>query len=174
MFAWILIFVSGDLSSLATAKHPVHFVTEDGNLSPSAFIPFCEFGGDDSIMGRKIKAFKNISVCNSFKAKIFNDQLCYEVDLQKFRDDENIEKQLKLGFAFFMDYNEDRQVTSAKGFIPRERSYVLRIINSDQRHQAFIHLNTVGEIEFHKCGMFSNLYFSLLHRTCTTYWRRRL
>ena len=150
--------VSGDLSSLATAKHPVHFVTEDGKLSPSAFIPFCEFGGDDSIMGRKIQAFKNISVCNSFKAKIFNDQLCYEVDLQKFRDDENIEKQLKLGFAFFMDYNEDRQVTSAEGFIPRERSYVLRIINSGQRHQAFIHLNTVGEIEFHKC--LSNLYFS--------------
>ena len=57
----MLLFRAWDLSSLATAKHPVHFVTDDGKLSPSAFIPFCEFGGDDSIMGRKIGAFKQTS-----------------------------------------------------------------------------------------------------------------
>ena len=73
---------------MISVKHPVHIIKKDEEFSPSAFIPFCEFGGDDSIMGRKIDAFKNISVCNSFKAKIFNDQLCYEVDLQKFRNDE--------------------------------------------------------------------------------------
>ena len=39
------------------------------------------------------------------------DQLCYEVDLNKYKNYDNIEQQLKLGFVFFMDYNEDRQVT---------------------------------------------------------------
>ena len=57
MFAWILIFVSGDFSSLATAKHPVHFVTEYGKLSPSAFIPFCEFGGNMTAMGLNTELF---------------------------------------------------------------------------------------------------------------------
>ena len=32
-------------------NHPVHIIDMEGNLSPSAFIPFCEFGGNMSIMG---------------------------------------------------------------------------------------------------------------------------
>ena len=63
-----------------------------------------------SIVGVKIDQF-DVPVCNSFQAKILNDQLCYEVDLNKFSIKDNIDNELKLGFAFLMDYNEDRQVT---------------------------------------------------------------
>ena len=61
-------------------------------------------------MGVKIEGF-HIPVCNTFQAKIFNDQLCYEVDLNIHSYENNIEKQLQAGFYFLMDYNEDRQVT---------------------------------------------------------------
>ena len=61
-------------------------------------------------LGTKIDQF-DVPVCNSFKAKLFNDQLCYEVDLNKFADRNNVESQLDLGFNFIKDYNEDRQVT---------------------------------------------------------------
>ena len=45
-------------------------------------------------MGTKAERF-NYSVCNSFEEKILNDQLCYEVDLEKFKNKDNINEQLK-------------------------------------------------------------------------------
>ena len=148
MFAWILIFVSGDLSSLATAKHPVHFVTEDGNLSPSAFIPFCEFGGNTSAMGVKIDMF-DVPVCSVFQAKILNDQLCYEVDLDRFANENNIDRDLELGFSFILDYNEDRQVTlDSDIFEENHFGLASGIVESDHDHQAFIYLDTIGEFKW--------------------------
>ena len=49
-------------------------------------------------------------VCNSFEAVVRDDQLCYEVDLERYKDKLNIKNQLERGLAFVMDYNEDRQV----------------------------------------------------------------
>ena len=60
-------------------NHPVHIEDKDGNLSPTALIPFCEFGGNMSVMGVKIDLF-DVPVCNSFRPKIVQDQLCYTVD----------------------------------------------------------------------------------------------
>ena len=47
-------------------------------------------------MGIMIEQFE-VSICNSFKAKVLNDQLCYEVDLNFHSDKNNIENELKLG-----------------------------------------------------------------------------
>ena len=67
------------------SNHPVHILDEEGNFSPSSFIPFCAFGNDMKSMGREINGFDD-PVCDSFEAKIRNDQLCYEVDLEKYKD----------------------------------------------------------------------------------------
>ena len=115
-------------------------------MAPSAFIPFCEFGGNMSSMGVKIDQF-NFPVCNSFRAKIYNDQLCYEVDLNKFSIKNNIENELKLGFAFIMDYNEDRQVTFDQDFVEdlaSNHGLVLSIDKSNNDKNAMIYLNTIG------------------------------
>ena len=64
----------------SVTNHPVHIITKDNKISTSAFIPFCEFGGNMSSMGVKINQFQ-IPVCNSFKPKILNSQNCYDVDL---------------------------------------------------------------------------------------------
>ena len=63
--------------------HPIHIIDQDGELSPTALIPFCEFGGNMSAMGVKIKQF-DVPVCNSFRPKIIRDQLCYTVDPNKY------------------------------------------------------------------------------------------
>ena len=47
-----------------------------------------------STMGVKIDQF-DVPVCNSFQAKILNDQLCYEVDLKRFAAKDNIENEVK-------------------------------------------------------------------------------
>ena len=44
-------------------------------------------------MGNKVDSF-DVPVCNSFKAVLHNDQICYQVDIEKFRDEEMLEKQL--------------------------------------------------------------------------------
>ena len=100
-----------------------------------------------SAVGVKIDQF-DVPVCNSFQAKILNDQLCYEVDLNKFSDRKNIAKDLKLGFYFLMDYSEDRQVTFDKTITKdKEISMANNILKSDEDQHAFIYLNTIGRYD---------------------------
>ena len=69
-------------------------------------IPFCEFGGNMSVMGVKIDQF-DVPVCNSFKAKIIRDQLCYQVDPNKYKNKIDLKGDLSL--SLFIHYNEDRE-----------------------------------------------------------------
>ena len=89
-------------------NHPVHIIDGNGEYSQSAFIPFCSFGENMKEMGTKIDTF-DVPVCNSFKPKIYKNQLCYQVDLEKFKDKQKLKKQLKLGLDLLLDYNEERQ-----------------------------------------------------------------
>ena len=130
---------------LMITNHPVHIMTQDNKKSPSAFIPFCEFGGNMSGMGRIIDLF-NVPVCKSFQAKIKDDQLCYEVDLNRFTDKDNIDKELKLGFYFVMDYNEDRQVTFNLSPNNTKRiGLASTFVQSNHNQHASIYLGTIGE-----------------------------
>ena len=142
------------LLDLLNINHPVHVISSDNQLSPSAFIPFCDFGGNMSAMGVDINEF-DVPVCNSFEEKILNDQLCYEVDLKKFSNPDNIENELKVGFYFLMDYNEDRQVTFNQepknlifqAFAKKVKSMNLAtsIAQSNLEKKAVIYLDTVGK-----------------------------
>ena len=87
----------------------MHIIDKDENLLPSAFIPFCAFGNNISTLGVKIDKF-DIPVCNSFKAKILNDQLCYEVDVNEVIDKQVLKKELDIGLTLLIDHNEDREV----------------------------------------------------------------
>ena len=98
-------------------------------------------------MGFKIDQF-DVPVCNSFQPKILNDQLCYEVDLNSLSNKANIQRELKSGLNFLMDYNEDRQVIFDDDNSPSENedvSLTRNIVESNQDQQAFIYLNTVGK-----------------------------
>lgn len=102
-------------------------------LNPSAFIPFCSFGNDLEIMGAKIDGFDD-PVCNSFKTKIVKNHLCYEVDLEKFKSDDNIVGQLENGLSLILDYNEDKQI------IDRETKNM-----QNKAGMVHIHLDTISE-----------------------------
>ena len=92
-------------------NHPVHIFDDNGNPSPSAFIPFCQFGKSKNVsaMGMKTDLF-SVPVCNSFKAKIFYNQLCYEVDVKDiFKKNHFTSTELELGLSFLVDTNFNRQ-----------------------------------------------------------------
>ena len=99
-----------------------------------------------SVVGVKLDQFDD-PVCNSFQDKVVNDQLCYEVDLNRFSNKSNIAKELELGFYFLMDYNEDRQVTKQSPFAEQEKRSGIgaNLLESDKNQHAFIYLNTIGK-----------------------------
>ena len=122
-------------------------MTSDGEMSPSAFIPFCEFG--DIKMGVKIDNF-SAPVCNVFKAAVLNDQLCYEVDLDFYarKAPQNIQNKLyQDGFSFLMDYNEDRQIISDNANVKvQEFGLASTLVDSEDSQHANVYLNTIGKI----------------------------
>ena len=68
------------------------------------------------------------------------------IDLENFRNNDNIQKQLKEGLVFIMDYNEDRQTWSddgSQGSSDRNGLFE-RIEISNDNAGAFIYINTIG------------------------------
>ena len=98
-----------------------------------------------SAMGIMIDQFDQ-PVCNSFQAKVMNDRLCYEVDLNKYSDNNNVENELELGFNLLMDYNEDRQVIFAQNNSETKVGLAKSVASSDHNEHAFVYLNTIGRI----------------------------
>ena len=70
-------------------------------------IPFCEFGGNMSVMGIKMDQF-DVPVCNSFRPIIVLDQLCYQVDPNEYKNRIDLEGDISL--SLFIHYNEERQI----------------------------------------------------------------
>ena len=126
--------------------HPIHILDKMGKVSPSAFVPFCAFGRSKSTIGQMMEDYE-LPVCNKFQAKILSDQLCYEIDLEKYKKKENLENDLISGLVFFMDYNEDRQVTLEENYETIENElFVDRVDASLDEAKASIYLNTIGDI----------------------------
>ena len=85
----------------------------------------------------------DVPVCNSFQATIRNDQLCYKVDLNKFKNDSVIKKQLELGLTMILDFNEDRQI-HGNPFLKKIKNSKNIVYSSDQENTVKIHLDTIG------------------------------
>ena len=130
------------------SNHPVHILDDEGNLSPTALIPFCEFGGNISAMGIKIDQFE-VPVCNSFKPKYVFNQLCYEVDPNEYVSKVLNEKGKELGLTLIIDYNEDRQlIFNAKEnqqLILDSKSSLNTFTNVELANEDFVYLGTTGK-----------------------------
>ena len=58
-------------------------------------------------------------MCHGFKRKIFLDQLCYEIDLDKISD--VTVKDLSIGLTFLVDVNREREFSSKATFPENSR-----------------------------------------------------
>ena len=95
-------------------------------------------------MGKEINGFDN-PVCDSFEAKIRNDQLCYEVDLEKFKDQKRIKEQLKSGLVLILDYNLERQSDT---YNPQK---VIKLESEENDEKdVHIYLDTISKLNFIK------------------------
>ena len=87
-------------------NHPAHI--SDRNTI-SAFIPFCSFGFNVDLIGEKLSNFQ-VPVCSLFRKKIFSGQVCYEADLNQFKNKIDWKRALKKGFSFILDTNDEYDV----------------------------------------------------------------
>ena len=67
--------------------HPVHLTADrEGNLPPSALVPFCSYQGESSLLGRQLPEMGNLTVCDKFRPTILEGQLCYTLDSALFKE----------------------------------------------------------------------------------------
>ena len=151
-------------------NHPVHLIDTYGKMSPTAFIPFCSFGGDMLVVGAENENYA-YPLCNSFKPKVRNDQLCYEIDLESFKDPDKIVKQLKYGLVLILDYNDERQMSKENIGIKNVKEFENILINSQEENSATIHLDTVSKFQSY---LISNKHITLDSRSSDFNWRRKL
>ena len=62
-----------------------------------------------SLLGRKVKGFQD-PVCSAFTRKVVNSQLCYEVDLNRFRGQVDWEESLQSGLSLVIGTNDEYDV----------------------------------------------------------------
>ena len=62
-----------------------------------------------SLLGRKVNGFQD-PVCSAFTRKIVNNQLCYEIDLNRFRDQVDWKESLQSGLSLVIDTNDEYDV----------------------------------------------------------------
>ena len=73
--------------SQALSLHPIHLTPDkEGNLPPSALVPFCSYQGESDSVGTKRPELGNITICNKFQPTILEGQLCYSLDITKLKE----------------------------------------------------------------------------------------
>ena len=126
-------------------NHPAHI--SDRNTI-SAFIPFCSFGFNVDLIGEKLSNFQ-VPVCSLFRKKIFSGQVCYEADLNQFKNKIDWKRALKKGFSFIIDTNDEYDVKNLfQRKSPRslENNLELEIFQeTEDDHNFVVILKTISE-----------------------------
>ena len=93
-----------------------------------------------SAVGVNIDQF-DVPVCNTFQARIVNDQPCYEVDLNRVSNKSNISDKEDIG-----------------------NGMAANLLESDKNQHAFIYLETIGKELRHKPTKNQHHFFLYLYR----------
>ena len=90
-----------------------------------------------------------VPVCNLFRKKIFSGQVCYEADLNQFKDKIDWKRALKKGFIFIIDTNDEYDVKNLfQRKSPRslENNLELEIFQeTEDDHNFVVMLKTISE-----------------------------
>ena len=125
----------------AISTHPVHILNDLGEMSPSSFIPFCDFGNNMSAMGISVPELE-YPVCNKFQPILLKGQMCYQVDVSDIAGTHDA----GLGLTFIMDYNTERMFDPKSSAVNERVAGLYDMQNKDENEQeAMIYIHTLGE-----------------------------
>ena len=101
------------------------------------------------LIGKKLSHFQ-VPVCSLFRKKIFSGQVCYEADLNQFKNKIDWKKALKKGLSFIIDPNDEYDVKNLfQRKSPRrlENNLELDIFKeTEDDHKFAVMLKTISEI----------------------------
>ena len=89
-----------------------------------------------SAMGTTIPQFE-LPVCTSFKPHVIRDRLCYQLDVNKMRENIETGRAMKTGLILALDYNRERSLSDPAGLHKLQES-------ADQYRHATIRIETLG------------------------------
>ena len=101
-----------------------------------------------SALGVKIDEF-SVPVCNCFKPKIIKDQLCYEMDPNKYITEETNHKAFQTGIILLISYNEDRQTFQKSRKVTKSKN-IKNSLTMSRKHRTMerVFLGTKGKFYF--------------------------
>ena len=127
-------------------NHPAHITEIEGRKSPSAFIPFCSFGGNMSAVGQHSQQFDQ-PTCNSFRETILDGNLCYEIDPSKFENRGNLKESKNIGLSLLIDNNEEydtRKIILKGESTSNQEDFTEGFVRFEERHKILIHIQTIS------------------------------
>ena len=126
--------------------HPVHILDAFNSVTPSAFIPFCSFGGNMSVLGKKIDQFP-VPVCNKFVKTTLNGQVCYSIDVNELKQSIRFNRTThKIGLNLYLDYNQEKQTLEVRnGALQRVDSIFKYKGYGAANNEAIIYFGTLGK-----------------------------
>ena len=139
------IFPSSDNVSLDLLTQPVHILDDSGNLSPSAFIPFCSFEGNSDLLGREYGNF-SLPVCSSFRRRIFDGQICYQIDVDGMINNKTAAGLQKEGLSLLVDTNAEYDLSRLDGKSPDEEIFddFTEEFFEAEDHKIMIYIETIS------------------------------
>ena len=107
------------------------------------------------MLGVRIEQFE-APVCNSFKARVVKDQICYELSINDFLNSSKVEDMgdlLKDGIIMLLDYNLDRQIGDDGTNLDVAQENLMSRLGKAKEETAQIYLDAIGscKIEGQRC-----------------------
>ena len=131
-------------------NHPVHIQDNNLNLSPSAFIPFCSFEGSPDLLGKELWKF-SIPVCTSFENRILDEQLCYQIDVNRVINETTASGLQKGGLSLLVDANAEYDLTSLWSKTIEEEifdDFTEEFFKAEESEMIMIHIETISKAHF--------------------------
>ena len=103
------LFVSGEASeNITRVIHSPHLISSQGQLLPSALIPFCALNSDLGVLGNPLNLTEKLRlpVCNKFLPVVLEGQLCYSIYLDQVKTSPSKENQTH-GLTMILDLGLD-------------------------------------------------------------------
>ena len=125
--------VTGTMSDLArVSNHPMHPIM-NGQVMPSAFIPFCSYATNVA----KSYHSSGFPACNSFKPVVIEGEQCFQMVLDK---NEETKSGKDGGIIILLDTNNDRSVN------PMLQNLIKRH-STDNETRTHVHKNPENQIQ---------------------------
>ena len=98
-------------------------------------------------MGVKIDQF-NQPVCGSFTRKILKDQVCYEIDVNRVKDESESSENMNIGLGFLYDNNVERFLQiddSGRGRRNDNLGFLNNFVTLEETQKTLVYISSLGK-----------------------------